>query len=369
MKKIHFKIAGMLVLLAWTSCEKIDIPDSSYSGLPLGISGKAGEEDLSLGLDQPGVKMITGAEFVEDALWEFTGRLESTGSDGRFLSIQLRNRVEGRDSVIQWESFLSDSLFYMLETGVNKEMYPLRIMTHNAEGFDVYKIQAGDQRKDGIQNETTFMMSNRMGVPVCVEYGNGTLNGKFCSEIVSQPHTQTSFPNWAVISNNHETARLAARLSNGLLIEKYNWGNGDQTSEYLSAGTPGVYEVQMTDVHGRKYSHSKQLLFDNTDGFSTYGNSFQFKAEWQSPVTVTDRKQLRSVAVTYRDRAGVVYVSSSGGGGMNRFKIEDIREYENDARGRPTLAMKVRFSARLFSQSGESILLENCHGWFAVGLP
>lgn len=369
MKKIHLKLIGMLALLAWSSCEKVEIPDSTYTGLPLGISGKAGAEDLNIGLDQPGVKMVTGVEFVEDAVWEFSGRLESTGADGRFLSIQLRNRVEGRDSIIQWESYLSDSLAYMQETGVSREMHPLRVMIDNSEEFEVYKIQVAEQRREGTQNEATFMMSSRANVPICVEYGKGTLNGKFCTEVGPQPPAQASFPNWVVVSNNQQTARLAARLSNAVMVEKYNWGNGDQTSEHLSADTPGIYEVKMTDVQGRKYSHSKQLLFNNTDGFSTYGNSFNFKAQWLTPVVVSDRKQLRSVNITYRDRSGEIYRSNRGSQDIHRFKIEEIREYEKDARGRPTLAIKVWFSARLFSQSGESILLDNCHGWFAVGLP
>ncbi|MBK7428131.1 MAG: hypothetical protein IPI60_14450 [Saprospiraceae bacterium] len=52
MKKIHLKLGGLLLLLAWYSCEKIEIPDSTYTGIPFGISGKAGNEDLKFGIEQ-----------------------------------------------------------------------------------------------------------------------------------------------------------------------------------------------------------------------------------------------------------------------------------------------------------------------------
>ncbi len=368
MKNVHLKLLGMLVLLAWSSCEKVEIPDSTYTGIPFGISGKAGAEDLKLGIDQAGIKLHTGVEFVEDALWEFSGRLESSGPDGRFLSIQLRNRIEGRDSIIHWEPYILDSLTYMQEGGITRVLHELRVSAQNSENLVIQAIQAGDQRREGTQNQTTFLMPNGSNVPVCIEYGNGLLSGKFCSEISPQPKIQVSFPNWIVLSNNQQSARLAARLSNAAMIETYNWGNGDQNTEHLSASTPGIYEIKMTDIHQRKFSHAKKLLYDNANGFSTYGNSFQFKSEWLSTVPVIDKKQLRSVNITYRDRSGIIYRSNRGPQGLNRFSIEEIKEYERDGRGRPTLAIKVRFTARLFSQS-DSILLENCHGWFAVGLP
>ena len=371
MKKLHLKITGILLLvLIWTSCEKVVVPDSSFSGIPFGISGKAGNEDLKLGIDQAGVRLVTGAEFVEDSVWEFSGRLESSGTDGRFLAIQLRNRKEGNDSIIQWQPYISDSLAFMQEGGISRFFHQLRVRADNNEGLEIHSIQAGDLIKERPSSDVVFLIPKKAKVPVCVEYGNTVFSGKFCSEVAPQPSVQTPFPNWMVASSNQGTARLMAKLFNGLPVGNFNWANGNQNSEYLIADSTGTYEIRMTDVQDRKFSHSKQLLRDNnTNGFYTYGNSFNFKAEWLDEVELTDKKQLRSVNITYRDKSGEIYRSNRGPQNIGRFNIEEIREYERDGRGRPTLAIKVRFTARLFSQSGDSILLENCHGWFGVGLP
>jgi hypothetical protein len=369
MKNIRLKFTGLLLLLAWSSCEKVEIPDSTYTGIPFGISGKAGNEDLKLGIDQAGIKLITGAEFVEDSVWEFSGRLESSGPDGRFLSIQLRNRNEGNDPVIQWQEFASDSLDFMQEGGRIKQMHPLKIMTKNDEGLEIRSIKAANHKVQNPASDFIFLMPGRGMIPVFVEYGNGYKNGEFSIDVSPQPNLQNLFPNWVVLTDIPHVARLEARLNNTQAEIQYLWENGNQNTKHLSTDTTGIFKIEMTDTQGRKYTHSKQLLKDNSSRFFTYGNSITFKSEWLPVTTVTDKKQLRTVNITYRDRSGVIYRSNKGPQGINRFIIEEIREYEKDGRGRPTLAMKVKFTARLFSQSGDSILLENCHGWFGLGLP
>lgn len=369
MKKIHLKLGGLMLLLAWSSCEKVEIPDSTYTGIPFGISGKAGNEDLKFGIEQGGIKLITGAEFVEDSVWEFSGKLESSGSDGRFLSIQLRNRNEGNDPVIQWQPFISDSLDYMREGGIIRTLHQLRLMTKNDENLEIRSIQAGDQKVESPSSDTILLMPGRGMIPVCVEYGTGSKNGKFCIDVSPQPIFQNTFPNWIIAADNQQSVRLEGRLSNETAGIQYIWLNGNQNTRHISTDSAGIYHIQMIDIHSRKFSHSKRLLKDNTNRFFTYGNSFNFKSEWLPTIDVIDKKQLKTVNITYKDRSGIIYRSNKGPQGINRFIIEEIREYEKDGRGRPTLAMKVRFTATLFSPSGDAILLENCHGWFGVGLP
>jgi hypothetical protein len=369
----------VLTLMAlWTgiliniSCNKVEIPDPKQDGLPFGLSGTLDGAPFAINLDQAGINLETSSEQY-DNVWIFKGKLARLNNNGITPSefeLGIRHRIETADSnITDQKPFDPQNWFFFQRNGQLREFSPLLISVENNEGIQINRIVL--ENGTGILGQPAyeFRMDKREAQRVCVHYTYKQRMSFFCTQIPESNLNQISLPNWDIRTQNDSLRNAVLQVVFADEIKSVKWQN-DQEGREITTSEPGRYNVRIEDKNDQFHVHSKDLIWNSVDSkFETYGSSIMMQARWKERTQVLDQKQTRSIVIKIRDNQGKLLSSDIPQGPEASFRIIESRPYLNNAKGEPTIALKVEINCLLETEEGKKVALRNFEGWIAVGLP
>jgi hypothetical protein len=165
---------------------------------------------------------------------------------------------------------------------------------------------------------------------------------------------------------------LSALPFNGTPPYSYEWSDGSITQQViLSPNILGPQCVTITDAEGCTAEACAIVAYNQ--GLGNYDicyAGFSYDTAVDTLFVQQNPLQLGTVALAYEAADGKVYRSDfAPGKGQGQLNILSVEPFENNENGLPTQKLEITFSATLYDNSGNSLLLENGTAVIALAYP
>lgn len=176
----------------------------------------------------------------------------------------------------------------------------------------------------------------------------------------------------AYLPDSSGAAYLQAFSFNGTPPYAYQWSEGSTSQGIvLSPNAVGPQCVTITDSEGCSAETCALIVFDQGLGsFDVCYAGFSYEIAEDTVFAQQNPLQLGAVAIAYEAPDGALYRSDwAPQEGQGQLQILSVEPFEDNENGLPTLKLDILFSAILYDNSGNSLLLENGSGFIAIAYP
>ena len=223
----------------------------------------------------------------------------------------------------------------------------------------------GDSSVSNVPNPE-IIRPNQDPFPVCLLAGNNPAQGCY-SENCQTVHLDSTSGFSVTIQNDSNSLVLTAIPIGGQQPFMYQWDTG-AFSQTIQAFFPGEQHCVTVTEGGsnRAASVCVQTPFPGTT-MCVAGFTYQSHPETEVIIIPGDSLQFKSVILEYTDTGGVVFRSDRQAQPPNAyFVVDEVKAYEHNENGFPTLKVKARFSGILVGDNGTPKTVEEATVVFAV---
>lgn len=373
MKTRHI-IPLFLTLLLAAACNKVELPppvgeDPIFS---LDLTWNSGGS-LQLAAGEDRYYLFTGFEADSLDVFEYYGRFEQIDcldQCGPGFAIYFRNDQVTVAGPPDFPAYLEEGEQYGFRapevvTFDTLFQYDIQFQSTSSTGGVFYpQLWTINDTLTIAGTDPLFVWEQEVPFKACLEIGNPA-QGAYSRQC--QTVRLDSLPGLAVTIDADSNATVLTALPiGGQPPFTYLWDNGVTTPFNQNVQPGGVYCVDVTDALGEQSSSC--VYVSPNPAMPAITASFSYQSTLQTNILPVpgDTLQLEKVILEYTADGMTFRSDRQAQPPWSYFIIDEVRSYQPNENGFPTLLIRARFSGELYSENGGMLVVEAATVQFAI---
>jgi hypothetical protein len=373
MKTRHI-IPFVLTLLLAAACNKVELPppvgeDPVFS---LDLNWTNGSS-LQLTAGEDRYYLFTGFESDSFDVFEFYGHFEQIDcldQCGPGFAIYFRDDQVTASGLPSFPAFLKEGedYDYRAPSEISFDtlfQYNVQFQSTSSTGGVFYpQLWTINDTLTIAGSDPLFVWEQEVPFKACLEVGDPA-QGAYSRQC--QTVRLDSLPGLSVTINADSNSTILTAIPlGGQPPFTYMWNNGATAPAIQNVQPGSTYCVDVTDALGEQSNSC--LYVSPNPAMPAITASFDYQSSLQATILPVpgDTLQLEKVILEYT-ADGLVYRSDrQAQPSWSYFIIDEVRPYQSNENGFPTLLIRSRFSGMLFSETGAALAVEAASVQFAI---
>ncbi len=367
-----YYIAVIFLILTFSGCEKVEVPEPSEEGTRYELSGLKNGEPFYIGLASPEFEAIPHCTLDEEDLWHLSSTIKSRTHDGNpsFL-ITLRNYNVSRQLNASSFDLTSGKHALYNPDGILDTIQPLFINFKGTDYLKLERISIADQTFNMSRDSITLKLNKKRNTPLSLIYHVPDAKDCIIETVVSDRANDGYLPlaNWHIEDQSNNSVRLRSEIYHMYQdIAAHHW-NTSEIEAHLHADSTGWFNVTYKDVNNNLYFHHKHLSKNEDGEYLTYGDNISATYRWLEESIIRDLQQPGSVELQYTDESGQVYTIAPDQLENHFIKMTNRPQRLHHETGIVAVEVDIQFTLDMVNASGNVASFKDIKGIIVIGVP